>query len=239
MATVVPNIEKPVTIYSKANELAKYISLNGNYQDILNAMTLLCRYARVFTTGQVPTIRKIRGGIEASSVAALESALTGATIQVNAIHDFNNMRDNFFRNVAIKEPGIYNYVASQWGTQILDRVCVERIVIAGEVDINDCEGTLIAKATDVESFLKIWNEQKVPADAAICGINTPYYFETYVNGYFGVSSINPNNETIPYNAVGIQDHRQRGEFDDNRRDIVDEEARVKPQSIAKYSDSEL
>jgi len=239
MATVVPNIEKPVTRYSKANELAKYISLNGNYQDILNAMTLICRYARVFTTGQVPTIRKIRGGIEASSVAALESALTGATIQVNAIHDFNNMRDNFFRNVAIKEPGIYNYVAQEWKTAVLDRVCVEKIVIAGEVDIFDCQKTLIGTATDVESFLDIWNNQKVPADAAICGINTPYYFDTYVLGFLGISAINPDNSGIPYNAVGVQEHRQRGEFDANRRDIVDEEARIQPKSISNFSDREI
>lgn len=235
MATLIPNIEKPVVIYSKANDLAKYISLNGNYQDIANAMTLICRYARVFTTGQVPTIKKLRGGIEYSAVAGLESALTGATIQVNAIHDFNNMRDNFFRNVAIRYPDFYKAMREE----LLERICVVKLNTNTEIDIEDCQKTPIGSSNTTATFLDLWNNQKVPADEAICGTYTPYFFDTYVNGFLGMSAVYPDNDNIPYNAVGVQNHRQRGNFDDNRRDIVDEEARVKPQSIAKYSDSEL
>lgn len=239
MATVIPNIEKPVTIHSKAYELAKKIALDGNYSDILNAMALICRYARVYSTGKVTPIRKLRGGIEDSTVAALESVFTGRTLQPNAVQDFNHLRDNFFRIVAQVNPGVYNYIATTSGTDLLDRVCVERIVIAGEVDILDCEGTLLGKATDVESFLDLWNNQKVPADLAICGEFTPYYFDTYVNGYLGISVLNPDNNTIIYNAPSPSQFRQREDFKKDREFITDEENRIQPKSISTYSNRDL
>lgn len=230
----VKNIEKPAGICSKANQLAKYISLNGNYNDMLNVMVLICRYANVFTTGQVPTVRKVRGGIQASSVSGLESALTAATSQSNAVHDFNNMRDNFFRNVAIKYPEIYGD-----NPDLLDRVCVEKIVTDAEIELKDCQGTIIGTSNTTEEFLDLWNNQKVPVDEAVCGVSTPYYFETHVDGFLGSTPIYPDNTAIPFNAPGVLNHRQLGEFEVNRRAIVDEEAQVKPKSIATYSDKEL
>lgn len=237
MATVIPNIEKPVVIYSKAYELVKYIALNGNYSDIVNLMSLLCAYTKVFTTGQVPALQKVRGGIQESAVEGLKSVLTGATIQTNAIHDFNHMRDNFFRQIAIRYPSYDKDIK----TIIGQRGCLTTLDFFGEFSIVDCEGTELATGNTAAEYIDIWNNQKVPADYAICGTVTPYYFPTYVNEKLvGQSWINPDNDTILYNAPhGVQNHGKREIFNAFRKDIVDNEASIQPQALAKYSNKEL
>ena len=86
--------------FNNVNNQLQYIAKTGNYQDIANAMALISAYSSIYTTGQVPNIKRLRDGIQASSVANLESMLTGATAQTNSIQDYNKTRDDFFNYVA-------------------------------------------------------------------------------------------------------------------------------------------
>ena len=241
MATLISNEEKPVVIYTHSYNLVKYIALNGNYQDILNTMVLLCRYAKVFTTGQVPPVKFIRGGKEVSAVAGLESTLIGRNSQTNALQDFNNMRDNFYRFCAIKHPNLFLDLKGL--DNLIGRTCVEPLNIIGEVYIFDCQGTPIGTVTTIADYITMWNTQKVPADYAICNVITPYYFDTNfksgANTMLGISWVNPDNDTIAFNAPSPSRHRQLDEFKKNRKAIVDEESRVNPKSISTNSNSTL
>lgn len=221
--------------FNNVNHQLQYIAKNGNYPDLANAMALICAFSSVYTTGHVPTIKQLRGGKEASAVAGLQNMLTGATSQVNSIHEYNATRDAFFAYVAATNPDFYSSI----DTSLLPRLCITATP-GFPIDINDCEGTVIQAAVpDLATYLTVWNTQKVPADRAICGIGTSYLFDTGVAGYLGQSKVQPDNSAIPYNAPSVKNHIQRGEFDKNRSDIVDQEAQVNPQSISKYSDNNI
>jgi hypothetical protein len=220
--------------FNNVNNQLQYIAANGNYVDIANAMALICAYSSVYTTGQVPTIKRLRDGIQASSVANLEAILTGATSQTNSIQDYNKTRDDFFVYVATTNPLFYSTI----DPLLFPRICV--VETPGfPVNVNDCQGTLIGAAANLTEYLTLWNDQKVDADRAICGVGTDYIFDTGITGYLVESKIQPDNTKIHYNAPAVNNHRQRGEMDANRDSLVDREAEVKPQSIAKYSDRNI
>jgi hypothetical protein len=199
----------------------------------MNTMALLCAYSRVYTTGQVPSVKLLRGGSQASAVAGLRSTLTGPTADTNSIHEFNQARDAFFSYVATTQSGVYDAVdVGQY-----PRLCLLNNEYPTNVD--DCEGTNIGVANDDDEFLVLWNDSKVDADFAICGVRTPYVFKTGVDNYLVYSAIQPDNTKIAYNAPSVNQHTQREGFDDNRKDIVDRETQIQPQSVAKYSDREI
>jgi hypothetical protein len=216
--------------FNNVNSTLQYIAKKGNYQDIANAMALICAYSSIYTTGKVPTIKRLRDGIEASSVAGLESMLTGATSQTNSIQEYNSTRDAFFLYVATTNPGFYEAV----DVRLYPRICVVETPIF-PVNVEDCQGTLIGAAADLATYLTLWNDQKVDVDRAICGLGTDYIFDTGVAGYLGESKIQPDNTKIHFNAPAVNNFRQAGEMKANRDSLVDREAEVKPQSIAKYS----
>jgi hypothetical protein len=220
--------------FNNVDNQLQYIAKNGNYTDIANAMALICAFSSVYTTGQVPNIKQLRGGVEASAIAGLEKMLTGATSQVNSIHEYNKARDDFFAYVAATNGDFYSTIDNR----LFPRICVVETPVF-PVDVTDCEGTVLGNAIDLDSYLTLWNDQKVDADRAICGIGTSYLFDTGVSGYLGQSKIQPNNTKITYNAPAVTQHRQRDEFNNNRNTIVDKEAQTNPQSIAKYSDNNI
>ena len=220
--------------FNNVNNQLQHIAATGNYVDIANAMALICGYSSVYTTGQVPTIKRLQKGIQASSVANLESMLTGTTNQTNSIQDYNKTRDDFFVYVATSNPLFYSTI----DIQLFPRICIVETP-SFPVNVDDCEGTLIGAAADLAEYLTLWNDQKVDADRTICGIGTNYIFDTGVVGYLGESKIQPDNTKIHYNAPAVNNHRQRDEMDANRKELVDREARVKPQSIAKYSNRNI
>ena len=217
--------------FNNVNNQLQYIAKTGNYQDIANAMALICAYSSIYT---VPNIKRLRDGIQASSVANLESMLTGATAQTNSIQDYNKTRDAFFNYVATTNPLFYSTI----NVLLLPRICI--IETPGfPVNVNDCQGTLIGAAADLSEYLILWNDQKVSVDRAICGVGTNYVFDTGVVGYLGKSKIQPDNTKIQYNAPAVKNHRQISEMDANRDGLVDREAEEKPQSIAKYSNNTI
>ena len=126
----------------------QHIAANGNYPDIMNAMALLTAYSRVYTTGQVPTVRKLRDGKVASVVAGLEATLTGATRQNNSIHEFNTVKSDFYSYVAATQPGVYDEI---------DVRLYKRLGIAATpgfpIDVEDCEGTVLGNAVDLATYL--------------------------------------------------------------------------------------
>lgn len=220
--------------FNNVNNQLKYIAANGDYVDIANAMALVCAFSSVYTTGQVPTVKRLRGGKQASAVAGLESMLTGATHQVNSLHEYNEARDAFFAYVAATNSGFYSTISAT----LLPRLCV--VETPGfPIDVTDCEGTILGTAVDLDQYLTLWNDTKVDADRAICGIGTSYLFDTGVTGYLGTSKVQPDNTKIRFNAPAVNHHRQRGEFEANRKSLVDREAQEKPQSIAKYSSDNI
>lgn len=215
--------------FNNINNQLQRIAKHGNYIDVQNALVLISAFARVYLTGQVPTVRKFRGGKEASTVAGLEAMLTGATSQTNSIHEFNKTRLDFLTQVAalkseaytLADPGQYQRMGLVSNTYPLN--------------VNDCQGTLIGSATDDAIFTTLWNGTKVDTDRAVCGVKTPYVIETGVAGYLLESAIQPDNASIPYNAPASVKHRQFDEFTSSRSDIVDREAGEKPQAVAKYN----
>ena len=221
--------------FNNVNNQLQYIAKHGNYVDIANAMALICAYSSVYSTGQVPTIKRLRDGLQSSSVAGLESMLTGATSQTNSIQDYNQSRDAFFNYVGITNPGFYAAI----DLRLLPRICVIAFNLVG-AEILDCQGTLISNIfADVAEYIQIWNDVKVPTDRAICGTPVPYLFDTGVVGYLGQSKIQPDNTKIHFNAPASKSHRQLGEMDANRKALVDREAEVNPQAIAKFSNDNI
>lgn len=220
--------------FNNVNNQLQYIAANGNYVDIANAMALMCAYSSIYTTGQVPTIKRLRDGIQASSVANLEAILTGATSQTNSIQEYNSTRDAFFAYVAATNSGFYAAI----DVRLYPRICV--VETPGfPVNVEDCQGTLIGVAGDLATYLTLWNDQKVDVDRAVCGVGTDYIFDTGVVGYLGESKIQPDNTKIHFNAPAVNNFRQRGEMDANRDSLVDREAEVNPQAIAKYSNNNI
>jgi len=228
-----PILEKPIKIYVSSNKLLKFIALKGNNQDIVNALTLLCQYESSFTTGTVNTIRKIRGGLQASAIAALESTLTGATAQTNSVQDFNNLRHNFAIMIAITKSNFYNDTSD-----LHHRMCVY-IFPEGEVKIEDCQGNVLDTVTNSTAYMNAWNNLKVPADIALCGVNPGYMNTAFINDALYHTVFTNDNKNILYNAPGVQNHTRRDEANRNRIDNVDAEAQVKPKSIATYSGTDL
>jgi len=227
-------LEKPVKVYTTSDKLLKYIALNGNYQDVVNALTLVCQYESIFTTGIVNTIKKVRGGNQASAVAALEATLTGATVQTNSIQDFNNLRHNFLIMIAITKPAFYASTS-----ELHDRMCIYLFPEAEDAKVLDCQGNTLGIASNINQYLTLWNTLKVPADLALCGINPGYMTSTFTNEALYHTTFNFNNDEIAYNAPAVQNHSRRGEFDKNRSDHVDNESQVKPKSLSTFSDKEF
>lgn len=216
--------------FDNINSQLQYIAANGNYPDLMNAMAFLKAYSSIYTTGQSPTLRKLRGGREAAAVANLESILTGPTGSTNSIQEFNLVRDAFYSYVAETNPDVYAAI----DTGLYSRLGVS-ITPGFPVDVEDCAGTVLANVANLTDYLRTWNESKVPVDFAVCGIRTPYLLDTGVDGFLIESSIQPDNDAIPYNAPAVQRHTQREEFNVERGRIVDKEAQEKPKSIATYS----
>lgn len=216
--------------FDNINAQLQNIAAKGNYPDLMNAMAFLKAYSSIYTTGQSPTLRKLRGGREAASVANLEAILTGPTSSTNSMHDFNIVRAAFFSYVAVTNPDVY----AAMDTGLYSRFGVT-LTPGFPVDVEDCTGTVLANVANLTDYLRTWNEAKVIADFAACGIRTPYLFDTGVDGFLIESSIQPDNDVIPYNAPAVQRHAQRENFNVERGRIVDEEAQEKPKSIATYS----
>lgn len=206
------------------------IAADGNYPDIMNAMALITAYSKIYTTGQVPTVRKLRGGKLASVVAGLEATLTGATRQNNSIHEFNTVKTDFYSYVAATQPGVYAAIH-------LD--LQSRLGVAATpgfpTPVNDCQGTLLGTAVDLATYLTLWNDTKVDADFAICGTRVAYLSDSGVAGFLVESIVQPDNSKIIFNAPAVHNHVQRESFNSNRTSIVDTEAQVKPKSVATNS----
>jgi len=224
--------------FNNVNNTLQYIARKGNYSDLANAMALICGYSKIYTTGQVPTIKRLRGGIEASAVAGLESMLTGATSQTNSIQEYNQTRNAFFEYVAATNCPFYKAI----DFKLYNRLCL-RLVKTIPDDVFDCKGTLVGNpGGDIDEYIKLWNAAQ-DVNQILCNESPKYLFNTgclNTGSYVvGVSPIQPNNANIHYNAPSVVAHRQLKEFDANRTAIVDREAEVKPQAIAKYSSDNI
>lgn len=220
--------------FNNVSNQLQYIAKNGNYPDLANAMALLSAYSSTYTTGKVNSVKRLRGGTQASAVANLESFLIGAVSQTNSIQEFNTARDTFFEYIAATNSAFYSLI----NVELLPRLAVFTIPIF-PINVEDCQGTVIGSAIDLNTYLTLWNDSKVDADRAICGTATNYIFDTGVPGYLGMSKIQPDNTKIHYNAPASTKHHQLREMDANRKGLVDREAEVKPQAIAKYSNNNI
>lgn len=217
--------------FQRIDKFLKYIAANGNYNDIINTMVLLYNYSRVYSTGKLPLMKMLRDGKEASTVANLRRAMTGATSDTNSIHEFNQYREEFYNYVAATNPGVYDYMSET----LYDRTGIVLAPTVFPAPIVDCQGTALPSASDLADYIDKWNNTKVPADKAICGTSIEYLIDTGVTGYLVKSGIQPDNTAIRYNAPASVQHRQLGEFTDSRKDIVDQEAQVKPKSLSDYN----
>jgi hypothetical protein len=222
--------------FNNVNNQLQYIAKNGNYQDIANAMTLICAYSKIYTTGQVPTMQNLRKGIQASAVAGLEAMLTGATAQTNSIQDYNTTRDAFFAYVAATSPGFYEAI----DRRLWDRLCLTELTALPEA-LTDCVGTNYG-VVDIDDYIVVWNQIQ-DINYALCGTTPSYVFNTGgmigLSYMLGMSPFQPTNSNIHFNAPAVTDFRQRGTFEANRDTLVDREAEEKPQAIAKYSSDTL
>lgn len=228
------NKEPKSRAFNNVTNQLQYIARTGNYVDIMNAIALICAYSQVYTTGHVPQLKRFRDGIQSSAVENLNAMLTGPTRQTNSIHEYNIVRDDFFIYVAATNPGVFANI----DTTLYTRLCL-RATPGFPVDVDDCEGTNLGSAANLGEYLTLWNDQKVDADFAICETRTVYLFDTGVTGFLGESAIQPDNTKITYNAPAVQHHVQRKDFDANRDSLVDREAEVKPQTIAKFSNNNI
>lgn len=223
--------------FQRIDKFLKYIAANGNYNDIINTMVLLYNYSRVYSTGKLPLMKMLKDGKEASTVANLRRAMTGATSDTNSIHEFNQYREEFYNYVATTNPDVYDYIDQT----LYDRVGIEIAPFVFPAAIVDCQGTPLPSASDLADYIDKWNNTKVPADRAICGTSVEYLIDAQVLGftsknvYLLKSGIQPENAKIHYNAPASVQHRQLGEFTDNRKNIVDQEAQVKPKSLSDYN----
>jgi hypothetical protein len=231
--------------FNDINNQLQYVAKHGNYVDLMNAMTLLNSYCRIYSIGKAPEMKLLRGGLQAASISNLNSMLTGPTGEINSIHEFNNVRKAFFEYILETNPGVYDAI---------DPTLYSRLGIAlsprepGEYPfvINDCDGNPVvgSPAADTSEYLIAWNDDKVAKDFALCGTRTPYLYDTGVDNaggasYLVESLVQFDNTKIIYNAPGVVNHRRLEEFGDNNKQLVRQEAQVKPQSIAKYSDRNI
>jgi len=224
--------------FNNVNNHLQYIAKNGNYSDIANAMALICAYSAVYTTGQVPTIKRLRGGLLASQVAGLESILTGPTSQVNSIQEYNLTRNAFFAYVAATNPDFFKLIDQK----LYSRLCVSLVKVIPDA-VYDCKGTLIGNPFgDIDLFIKYYNIAE-DVNSILCNETPRYLFNSGCvvgSGFIvGTSSIQPDNSNINYNAPSVVNHRQLKTFDNNRTGFVDREAEVNPQAIAKYSNDNI
>lgn len=221
----------------------QYVAKNGNYVDLMNAMVLLNTYSKIYSIGKAPEMKLLRGGIQAASISNLNSMLTGPTGDINAIHQFNKVRADFFEYVKETNPGVYDAV---------DVTLYKRLGIALSPEtadypfqIVDCEGNPVgAPVADTAAYLVAYNDTLVDLNFALCGTRTAYLYDTGVTNSAGASYlieclVQPDNTKIIYNAPGIVNHRRLEEFMDNNEQLVRQEAQVKPQSIAKYSNDNI
>lgn len=207
----------------------QFIALHGDYTDVMNTLVLISAFNRTYTTGHVPTVRKFRGGKQASAIANLQSTMVAATGLSNTIHEWNIARDNFLSIVAQVNPGVY----ADAHTGQYNRMGIVLAPAAYPIDVEDCNAVVLGAANNLTEYLTLWNTQKVDVDKALCNVRVPYLVNTGVTGYLLTSSIQPDNTQIIYNAPsGVTRFEQRRDFENERWGITTTETKVDPKSVS-------
>jgi len=219
--------------FSSVNNQLQFVAKNGNPLDVVNTIRLLCAFDVSYSTGKVPNVRKLRGGIQASAIAGLQATLVSGAGQVNFLHTYNLVRQNFFSYLAEADPTII----SSLSPEILGLTCLSKIPPTFVEALQDCQGNDLGTPTDLESYITLWNQVKVPTDEALCGTTVPFIFDTGL-GFLMNTYINPDNAQIPYNATDVTNFISRTEFVNRGKRTNDNELAVNPKTIALFSKEE-
>ena len=198
--------------------LLTHIASKGNNIDIINTLTLINAYDKTYTTGKVVMINHLRGGLRGAQVKNLEATFTLATSQVNALHTYNKIKEDFRSQVISYLPTFYTTLDSS----LYSRIGLEKPTYP--VTVNDCQGTLITTATNDATYIVALNS-KSTSDYALCGSTASYGVLSGETGYLFLTPLEPDNTVIPFNATGVTQHAQLEAAQAERKALVDREAR--------------